>query len=40
MHGEFLTLDDAKMAKSAGNIIRVSELPEKGSSRWTPGTWP
>jgi cysteinyl-tRNA synthetase len=30
MHGEFLTLDDAKMAKSAGNIIRVSELPEKG----------
>ena len=30
MHGEFLTLADAKMAKSAGNIIRVSELPEKG----------
>ncbi len=30
MHGEFLTLDDAKMAKSAGNIIRVSELPTKG----------
>jgi len=30
MHGEFLTLDDAKMAKSAGNIIRVSELPQKG----------
>ena len=30
MHGEFLTLDDAKMAKSAGNIIRVSELPLKG----------
>ena len=30
LHGEFLTLDDAKMAKSAGNIIRVSELPEKG----------
>jgi cysteinyl-tRNA synthetase len=30
MHGEFLTLGDAKMAKSAGNIIRVSELPEKG----------
>ena len=30
MHGEFLTLDDAKMAKSAGNIIRVSELPSKG----------
>jgi cysteinyl-tRNA synthetase len=30
MHGEFLTLDDAKMAKSAGNIIRVSDLPEKG----------
>jgi cysteinyl-tRNA synthetase len=30
MHGEFLTLGDEKMAKSAGNIIRVSELPEKG----------
>jgi len=30
MHGEFLTLGDAKMAKSAGNIIRVAELPEKG----------
>jgi cysteinyl-tRNA synthetase len=30
MHGEFLTMADAKMAKSAGNIIRVSELPEKG----------
>ena len=30
MHGEFLTLADAKMAKSAGNIIRVSELPAKG----------
>ena len=30
MHGEFLTLGDAKMAKSAGNIIRVTDLPEKG----------
>src|SRR5206468_1495372 len=30
LHGEFLTLDDAKMAKSAGNIIRVTDLPEKG----------
>ncbi|MEO8246839.1 MAG: cysteine--tRNA ligase, partial [Chloroflexota bacterium] len=30
MHGEFLTLRDAKMAKSAGNIIRVTELPAKG----------
>jgi cysteinyl-tRNA synthetase len=30
VHGEFLTLDDAKMAKSAGNIIRVTDLPEKG----------
>jgi cysteinyl-tRNA synthetase len=30
LHGEFLTLADAKMAKSAGNVIRVSELPEKG----------
>jgi len=30
MHGEFLTLGDAKMAKSAGNIIRVADLPELG----------
>jgi cysteinyl-tRNA synthetase len=30
LHGEFLTLGEAKMAKSAGNIIRVSELPSKG----------
>jgi len=30
MHCEFLTLADAKRAKSAGYIIRVSELPEKG----------
>jgi cysteinyl-tRNA synthetase len=30
MHGEFLTLGDAKMAKSAGNIIRVTDLPDKG----------
>jgi len=30
LHGEFLTLGEAKMAKSAGNIIRVSELPAKG----------
>jgi cysteinyl-tRNA synthetase len=30
MHGEFLTLADAKMAKSAGNVLRVSDLPAKG----------
>ncbi len=30
IHGEFLTMDDAKMAKSAGNIIRVADLPEIG----------
>jgi cysteinyl-tRNA synthetase len=30
MHGEFLTLDDAKMARSVGNVIRVTDLPEKG----------
>jgi len=30
VHGEFLTLGEAKMAKSAGNIIRVTDLPEKG----------
>jgi cysteinyl-tRNA synthetase len=30
MHGEFLTMDDAKMAKSKGNIIRVAELPSLG----------
>jgi len=30
MHGEFLTMDDSKMAKSAGNIIRVADLPDLG----------
>jgi cysteinyl-tRNA synthetase len=30
MHGEFLTMDDAKMAKSAGNIVRVADLPDMG----------
>jgi cysteinyl-tRNA synthetase len=30
LHGEFLTLADTKMAKSAGNVIRVSDLPQKG----------
>ena len=30
MHGEFLTMADAKMAKSAGNTIRVADLPDKG----------
>lgn len=30
MHGEFLTLRDEKMAKSTGNIIRVTDLPAKG----------
>ncbi len=30
LHGEFLTLDDAKMAKSAGNIIRIADLPANG----------
>ncbi|MCA1572332.1 MAG: cysteine--tRNA ligase [Chloroflexi bacterium] len=30
MHGEFLTSGDAKMAKSAGNIIRVADLPDLG----------
>ncbi len=30
MHGEFLTMAEAKMAKSAGNIIRVTDLPAKG----------
>ena len=30
MHGEFLTLDDAKMASSVGNVIRVTDLPSKG----------
>jgi cysteinyl-tRNA synthetase len=30
MHGEFLTLGDAKMAKSSGNIIRVADLPGLG----------
>ena len=30
MHGEFLTMDDAKMAKSTGNVLRVADLPEMG----------
>jgi cysteinyl-tRNA synthetase len=30
MHGEFLTMNDAKMAKSADNIIRVAQLRELG----------
>jgi cysteinyl-tRNA synthetase len=30
LHGEFLTMGDAKMAKSKGNIIRVAELPDLG----------
>ena len=39
LHGEFLTLADAKMAKSAGNVIRVSDLPTRASSRWPSATW-
>jgi cysteinyl-tRNA synthetase len=35
MHGEFLTMEDAKMAKSAGNIIRVADLPELGHEPMT-----
>ena len=30
MHGEFLTMADAKMAKSTGNVIRVADLPGMG----------
>lgn len=30
MHGEFLTMADAKMAKSTGNSIRVADLPDMG----------
>lgn len=30
MHGEFLTMADAKMAKSTGNVIRVADLPSLG----------
>jgi cysteinyl-tRNA synthetase len=30
MHGEFLTMDDAKMAKSTGNVVRVADLPGMG----------
>ena len=30
MHGEFLTMDDSKMAKSAGNAVRVADLPDLG----------
>jgi cysteinyl-tRNA synthetase len=30
MHGEFLTMGDAKMAKSTGNVVRVADLPQMG----------
>ena len=30
MHGEFLTMADAKMAKSTGNVVRVADLPAMG----------
>ena len=30
MHGEFLTMADAKMAKSTGNVVRVADLPDLG----------
>jgi cysteinyl-tRNA synthetase len=30
MHGEFLTMGDAKMAKSTGNVVRVADLPAMG----------
>ena len=30
MHGEFLTMADAKMAKSTGNVVRVADLPGRG----------
>ena len=30
MHGEFLTMADAKMAKSTGNVLRVADLPAMG----------
>jgi cysteinyl-tRNA synthetase len=30
MHGEFLTMAEAKMAKSAGNVLRVADLPAMG----------
>ena len=30
MHGEFLTMADAKMAKSTGNVVRVADLPDRG----------
>ncbi len=30
LHGEFLTMEDAKMAKSTGNVLRVADLPAMG----------
>ena len=30
LHGEFLTMGDAKMAKSTGNVLRVADLPDMG----------
>ncbi|MFL5673668.1 MAG: hypothetical protein ACJ779_01555, partial [Chloroflexota bacterium] len=33
VHGEFLLMDGRKMAKSAGNFLRVTELAERGIDR-------
>ncbi len=32
MHGEFLLMNNAKMAKSSGGFVTLSDLPEKGFS--------
>jgi cysteinyl-tRNA synthetase len=32
MHGEFLLMNNAKMAKSSGGFVRLADLPERGFS--------
>lgn len=39
MHNAFITIDDAKLAKSAGNGIRLSELQAKGFSPASYRLW-
>ena len=38
VHGEHLLASGRKMAKSAGNFERVTELPDAASSRWRCAT--
>ena len=39
VHGEFLLMDGRKMAKSAGNFQRITEIAERGLIPLPSGTW-